>query len=356
MIPAPGDLRPLVFTLVVIACALFASFRALRWAFVVAQPDEWLLRIRNGALIDAGVGISLLRRPGDVVVRFSSTVQRVKFIAPARTAEQLPVTLEGFVLWSVAREKSGPLRAYSKLGIANLDHPPPELKSKKHLLTSAQHHAFQALLCAEVQRHTASLALSEILVRQKELVVGLTQRLTPLFDALGIHIEELEILEVRPSDASLLRDLSAREEQAVREQAAKVRIEVDRTLKAREEEIVQERKLAAEAAQMKLQAARLEREERDLAARLDQIRREAAARRDAMLEINAAEEQKSQAVRDHELSCLVSEKATEALRALPIKDARWISVGGGSPASSLAALVAGVREVVLEARTRTPPS
>src|SRR4051794_21060683 len=159
-------------TVAVLSLVLPLAF-ASRWAFVVVEPDEWLLRVRNGRLVDAGIGISLFRWPGDVVVRFSSTVQRVKFAVGARTLEQLPVSIEGFVLWSVSATEGSPLRAFSRLGIANLDRPPSELKNKKHLLTGAQYHAFQALLAAEVQRHAATLELKQLLVQQEEMAKGL---------------------------------------------------------------------------------------------------------------------------------------------------------------------------------------
>ena len=38
---------------------------------VVGGPDEWVLQIRNGACVRAGIGASVWRRPGDVVVRLS---------------------------------------------------------------------------------------------------------------------------------------------------------------------------------------------------------------------------------------------------------------------------------------------
>ena len=81
----------------------------LHW-YYAAQPDEWLLCIRNGRLIQAGVGISLWRRPGDVVVRFTSTVQRVGFSVIALSRERLQVVLDGFILWSVSSEGDGPFR------------------------------------------------------------------------------------------------------------------------------------------------------------------------------------------------------------------------------------------------------
>jgi hypothetical protein len=58
--------------------------------------------MRNGRVIDAGIGLSLFRRPGDVGARFSSTVQRVRFTVEATSAEHLPLVIDGFILWSVA--------------------------------------------------------------------------------------------------------------------------------------------------------------------------------------------------------------------------------------------------------------
>jgi hypothetical protein len=155
----------------------------LPWYFV-SQPDEWLLCIRNGRLVKAGVGISLWSRPFDVVVRFTSTVQRVRF-----TREELD--------------------------------------------------------------------------RQK-----------------AVQLAELEQEEVR------------------------------------------------------------------FQAKLDRIRREAEANRDAIAAVASAEEQKSPGARDHELSRLVAEKVGDALKALPLKDARWVTVGPETPAGSLVSLIEATRGAI----------
>ena len=383
---------------------------------MAAQPDEWLLRIRGGRLVNAGIGISLWRLPGDVVVRFTSTVQRVGFSVEALSQEHLPMLIEGFALWAVAPEGDGPFHAFSRLGIANLDHPPPALRSHKHLLTSPQHHAFQALLGAEVQRHSVTLRMDQILLEQSALVGGLTDRLRSLAASLGIRIEQVEILHVRPTDASLLRDLSAAEDQKVREQAATVRLataerlkqreiesqttiareaansrrdreaheaqtaleleqeraklleaqdaarqqqmeyerllqlaqlEADRTIKARQQEIEVEARLANESAALRVSEARLHREQVELAAQLEATRGEAEAQRDAMQFVASAEEEKSQVVRNHELSKLITERVSQVLAAWRVSDARWVSVGADSPVGSIASIVAGVREMLV---------
>src|SRR5262245_53775825 len=115
-------LQPAILGLAFVLTSLLAW--AIARARVTAQPDEWLLWIRNGRWIQAGVGIRLWRRPGDVVVRFTSTLQRVSFSVAALSQEQLAVTIDGFVLWSVAPEGDAPFRAFQKLGLVNLDAPP----------------------------------------------------------------------------------------------------------------------------------------------------------------------------------------------------------------------------------------
>jgi len=310
--------------------------------YVAAQPDEWLLCIRNGRLVKAGVGISLWRRPGDVVVRFTSTVQRVGFSAHALSREHLLISIDGFILWSVSAQGEGPFRAFQKLGVINLDRPPRDLKSAKHLLSTPQHHAFQKLLAAAVQRLAAAMTLDQLLLGQDALVAGLTAQLAPLEQEMGVHLERVEILQVCPADPELLRQMSARVEERVREEAGAARAESRRQELARERSL----QLAEEANAHEVAKAVLQREELQLQARLDRTRREAEANRDAIAAVTSAEEQKSPGVRDHELSRLVAEKVGDALKALPLHEARWISVGQDSPATSLASLIQTTREAI----------
>ena len=119
----------------------------------------------------------------------------------------------------------------------------------------------------------------------------------------------------------------------------------DRDVKAREREFQLEHALAEEAKALAVTRATVEREEMQFAARLDRIRREAEASRDAISAVAEAEEKKSQGVRDHELARLVAEKVGDALKSLPLHEARWVSVGPDSPAESLAGLITAAREL-----------
>lgn len=370
---------------VVVALILVALGLALTRRLVSAQPDEWLLRIRNGRLVSAGVGIYLLRWPGDVVVRFTSTMQRVGFAVDALSSERLRVSIEGFILWSVAGAGESPFRAFQKLGLVNLDAPPRDLKSPKHLLSTPQHRAFQQLVGAAVQRLATTRSLEDLLLRQDALVADLRKQFVRLETEMGIRVDQVEVLQVRPADEDLMRQMAAEVEERVREEAANVRLEAlergkhrtiesearvaheqaearkqelerekavrlaqldhEREVKAREQELQREQALAEEAKALDVARAIVEREEMQLSARLDRIRREAEASRDAISAVAEAEEKKSQGVRDHELGRLVAEKVGDALKALPLHEARWVTVGPDSPAGSLAGLIAAAREL-----------
>jgi len=238
----------------------------------------------------------------------------------------------------------------------NLNRPPRDLKSPKHLLSTPQHRAFQQLLAAAVQRLAAERSLDELLLHQGELVSAFREHLATLERDMGIRVDQVEMLQVRPLDEDLLRQMAAELEARIRETATNIELERERAvrlaqiaqereIKQREDDALREHALATEHRAMEVARAVLEREELGFAVRLDRIRREAEANGDAITVVAAAEEQKSQGVRDHELARLVAEKVGDALKTLPIHDARWITVGPESPAASLAAMISAAHEL-----------
>ncbi|MBI5532838.1 MAG: hypothetical protein HY898_09000 [Deltaproteobacteria bacterium] len=283
-----------------IALVVLVMIILLRRSFVAAEPDEWLLRIRNGRLLNAGIGISLFRKPGEVLARFSSTIQRVKFCADALSREHVPVKVDGFLLWSVSPEPERAFRAFNRLGIANLERAHHGLRNAKHLLTSPQHHAFQALLAAEVQHHMVGLKLDDILADQDSLTLGIAARLKALSDSLGFDIVQLELSQVRPADESLLREMSAASQEAVRKEATRARMEATEQIK--QLEIESATRVAAQESR-----ARFDRELSESRARLD------AEREQAELQAAAAELEKArlQAERDLALARLEAGRAVD---------------------------------------------
>ncbi len=369
--PASFDPQTLI-PVALAAVALIAVFALARWSikqfFITAAPDQWLLRIRNGNLIDAGVGVSCWRRPGDVVAIFTSTLQRVRFTVEAHSSDRVGVNIEGFILWSVDGASDGPFRAFRQMGLLDLSRQDPQMRQRKHLLSTPQHRAFRTLLSAEVQRHTSTMSLDELLSKQDLLVDGLSGRLDALAHKLGIEITQVEIVQLGTQDPSIMTDLASEELEAVRQQARLTRLEAqerldrrklegktayalqeaaakesrmdaDRQIAQRKQSIDAELALAAEADAARLDEARRQRQALDLQAKLDAVRAEAEAERDAALTRAQALEGTSPQVRDHQLQLHTVEAMTQAMGKLPIKDARWVTVGEDSPLHSIQGLV-----------------
>jgi len=61
-------------------CIAFASvFKMLQSLYVSGEANEWVLIMRNGKMVKAGVGLSCFRAPFDQVATFPAQVKRVTF-------------------------------------------------------------------------------------------------------------------------------------------------------------------------------------------------------------------------------------------------------------------------------------
>lgn len=80
--------------------------------FVESNPNEWLVVIRDGKLVQAGVGLKTFIGLTDTYVKFPSKVERVEFTANNVTKEMQGVIITGFAFWTVYREEDGPFRCY----------------------------------------------------------------------------------------------------------------------------------------------------------------------------------------------------------------------------------------------------
>lgn len=376
-----------------------------RWSLVTAAPDEWLLRIRGGKLIESGVGVSMLRRPGDVLALFSSTLQRVGFLVETMSADRVLIRVEGFILWSVDGEGEGPFRAFRSLGLANLLSPPADLKHPKHLLTGPQHRAFQQIVIAAAQRVAGHKALNAMMGDRDGFAEDFKARLIEVLRPMGVSLAQTEVLNLRPASDALLADLSAETSETIREEASVLRREMaEREAQRTREQATREKKLEAEArrdresyeaqTQLELEQQRALLIERQRAVKLEQLENEAVLKerekakaheqalrdearaleilearltregrdasfkrelsklaaefeRDAGLARLEVEQSKSAEVRSYELTKHAAEKVAASLK---ITDGRWVQVGSESPISGVGALITGLRAMLEEGK------
>ena len=181
-----------------IAGALFALWLLARalWSLVLrAGPDEWLLQIRDGALVRAGVGVTAIRWPQDRIVRFPASVQRVRFRAEVLSRELLPVTVEAFALWSVLPDD--PLLAARRLGLAS-----ERYGRDQHLLSRPQYHAFQQAFASMARKHAGTFSLAELCRDPAPLAEAVLREAVGELASLGARVEGVSIIEAQPATSS----------------------------------------------------------------------------------------------------------------------------------------------------------
>lgn len=104
--------KSLAIPSVAFLAAVNAGILFLKSRWVESEADEWLLIIRDGKLIKAGIGLKAIAGLSDTVVKFPSKIEKVTFSANNVTKEMQGIEITGFAFWSVYREEDGPFRCY----------------------------------------------------------------------------------------------------------------------------------------------------------------------------------------------------------------------------------------------------
>uniref|UniRef100_A0A0G4G007 Band 7 domain-containing protein n=1 Tax=Chromera velia CCMP2878 TaxID=1169474 RepID=A0A0G4G007_9ALVE len=210
-----------------------------RWE--IANPDEWQLLIRNGKLVQSGVGACHFKDAFDTVVRFPSSIQKVTFKVEQVTSEMQGVVVSGYALWSVHREGEGPWKAYKNLMLRD--------KDRDGTSDSKLGSGYISDLATSIIRVCiAQQTLQSCLTRRDEIRDSVREQMMATLPGWGVWLETVEITDVRISSKALFEDLQAEFRAEQRLKAERVRLGTERKL--------QEEQLAAdlEAAKRKAEA------------------------------------------------------------------------------------------------------
>ena len=105
-----------VVVLVAVRKLAYMAAGYLSTLWVNGKPNEWVLIMRNGAMVNAGVGLCTFKSPFDQVATFPAKVYKVDFSTEQVTEEMQGVQVSGMLVWTVNRIGEGPLNAYKNLG------------------------------------------------------------------------------------------------------------------------------------------------------------------------------------------------------------------------------------------------
>merc|ERR1712154_256392 len=125
--------------------------------FQSAQPNEWLLVIRDGELRKCGIGITVFRGFNETVVKFPSLLNKVSFSAKQVSKEMQGVELNGFIIWVINRDGNSPLKAYKH--IKSLSDLQADSEVNQHIKSMAE---------SIVRHQIANLSINEVISQRKK--------------------------------------------------------------------------------------------------------------------------------------------------------------------------------------------
>ncbi|AKT43350.1 SPFH domain-containing protein [Chondromyces crocatus] len=301
------------------------------WGRVTAQPNEFLIQIRDGKVRRSGQGVSCFKLSGDSVTLIPTSISKLSFRADQVTLEKTGVEVTGLAVYRIVE----PLLAFRMID------------QDRGSLTDI----LQEMFVGATRRIVAGLTLEACLTHRKERVAAaLLAEITPVLAGegslgdtatagWGVVIDTIEIQDVRV----LSQEVFARLQAPYREKLALEALEAHAKVAQREAALEAEKRRAAELARrelMKEEEARLmaerqremealehrqalERRTVEARARTAQREAELAAERQraaeqAHRELMAEEEVRLSAERQREADAMAHEQALEQ-RALDAK-------------------------------------
>merc|ERR1712046_69959 len=101
-----------------IACKYIYEFLAkyMETLWVEGKVDEWVVIMRGGDMVKAGIGLKTFKGPFDQVARFPAKINRVNFQTENVTKEMQGIQVSGILVWTILKTGDGPFQAFKNLG------------------------------------------------------------------------------------------------------------------------------------------------------------------------------------------------------------------------------------------------
>ena len=169
-----------------------AAFRITADYWKESQPDEYMIVLRGGEMIKAGIGLKTFVLPGDNCITFPSRAQQVNFTANQVTQEMQGVSVTGMLVWSIYRKEDGPFKCYKSFG-DDLNRDTPQMANEK----------IQNLAISIIRDRIANMSIGDVLQNRHKLRDGVREEIQKLITGWGIWLETIEILDVKIASSSL---------------------------------------------------------------------------------------------------------------------------------------------------------
>ncbi len=214
------------------------AYTYIKTLWVDGKANEWVLIMRNGAMVQAAVGLRCFRGPFDQVARFPAKIYKVNFETEQVTNEMQGVRVNGMLVWTVNRIGDGPFNAYKNLGDISSGNP------------RTANESLIAMSSAVVRSCIANSTIEEMITNRKLLRDAIHKEMFDVVKGWGVWLETIEITDVTICSQSLFKDLQTNYRESMRQQATlhqmQIKEEIDQVQSQNSLEVAQKEREAKE--------------------------------------------------------------------------------------------------------------
>ncbi|GIQ81406.1 hypothetical protein KIPB_006425 [Kipferlia bialata] len=190
--------------------------------FMQAKPNEWCIVVKDGKLVNSGVGIAHFRRLREQVVMFPTVLQKVPFVAQQVTKQFSGVEISGFLIWVIRRNDDGPYKAFQHIqGLCRTTFEYPT--TNENLARMAE---------SIVRHQVANLTIQEVIQNRKLVRDAIREEMQAVVGGWGVWLETIEVTDVRVLSSSLFNNLQTPYRQETRQTSERIKRETDSVLEA----------------------------------------------------------------------------------------------------------------------------
>ena len=85
--------------------------------WVEGKPNEWVVIMRNGDFVQAGIGLSTFIMPFDTHAIFPSKLVKIEVTTQQVTKEMQGVEVSSMIEWTIDKKGEGPMKAFKNLDV-----------------------------------------------------------------------------------------------------------------------------------------------------------------------------------------------------------------------------------------------
>ena len=184
---------PIVILLVLCKLSV-VTYKYVNSLWVEGKPNEWVVIMRNGDFVQAGIGLSTFIMPFDTHAIFPSKLVKVEITTEQVTKEMQGVRVKSMIEWTIDKKGEGPMKAFKNLDV------------HKSVPTQANE-TLSAMASAIVRNQIANSTIDEALKNRQGLREAVMREMKEVVQGWGIHLSTVEITEVVIASASLFTDM-----------------------------------------------------------------------------------------------------------------------------------------------------